>query len=161
MGKNKSPTLCQGSTRELALEHELERANQLTYHPGPDSGLWIGPSQHLPHLWTAGVCEDQSCRTKATGFPWLRATEGYPRGILVRIQYWWSSRSQRPPTGPITHCNVHSQVKLFQEKSVYRDTHMAAELQTGQLWQVLEKAVADRRGGCCPERSARFEGVGG
>lgn len=31
------------------------RADQLSYHPGSDPGLGVGPSQHLPHLGTAGA----------------------------------------------------------------------------------------------------------
>lgn len=34
--------------------------------------IWVGPSQHLSHLWMAGACED-----KAAGFPWHRNTRGW------------------------------------------------------------------------------------
>ena len=33
-------------------------ADQLSYPPGPDLGLWVGPRQCLPHLWTSGTCEE-------------------------------------------------------------------------------------------------------
>lgn len=31
--------------------------DQLSYHPDPEPGLGIGPSQHPSHLWTSGVYE--------------------------------------------------------------------------------------------------------
>jgi len=38
--------------------HELSwQADQLSYYPGQDPGLWVDPPQHLLHLWTVGACE--------------------------------------------------------------------------------------------------------
>ena len=54
---------------------------------GPDSGLWIGSPQHLPHLWTAGVHVVWSYRSKTTASPWHRTLTGYLRGAPRRIQY--------------------------------------------------------------------------
>jgi hypothetical protein len=48
-----------------------------------------------------------------------RATAGYPRGVLVRIQYWWYSRRQRPQTKSTTHCNEYLQVKKCGQKGRY------------------------------------------
>jgi hypothetical protein len=50
-------------------------ADQLSCYPGPDSGFWVGPAQHLPHLWSVGavkgpVLQIQSCRiSMAQGNP--------------------------------------------------------------------------------------------
>jgi hypothetical protein len=32
---------------------ESWQADKLSYHPGPDPGLWVGPSKRIPHLRTA------------------------------------------------------------------------------------------------------------
>lgn len=37
-----------------------------------------------------------SCGTKATRSPWLGSRAGYLRGVLVSVQDWWWTRSQRP-----------------------------------------------------------------
>lgn len=45
--------------------------DQLSYHAGPDLGLSVGPSQHLPQLKTAETHEGSSHGegTKAIGSP--------------------------------------------------------------------------------------------
>jgi hypothetical protein len=75
------------SAGELTLVVQIRQSqciDQLSYHPGPDPGLWLG--QHLPHLlkWVKG----QSYRPKAAGSLWHRATTRYLRGIPVRTQHW-------------------------------------------------------------------------
>jgi hypothetical protein len=67
-----------------------------------------------------------SCRSKAAGSPWHMATTGYLRGVLVRIQYWWCSRSQKTLTRPRSHCNEHLQVKMFEQKVCDIPWHTAA-----------------------------------
>lgn len=55
-------------------------ADQLSYTPGSDTGLWVSPSQYLPtsdlleYLW-----QGQSCRSKASGSTWHRVTAGQSR----------------------------------------------------------------------------------
>ena len=75
-----------------------------SYFPGPDLGLWVGPPQYLPHLWTDRAREG--------------AMTGFQREVLVRVQYWRCSRSQRPQNRPMTNCNEHLQVKLFGQKGI-------------------------------------------
>lgn len=48
--------------------------------------------------------------------PQHRATAGYPRGVTVRIQYWQCSKSQRPWTRPMAHCNEHLQLIMYELK---------------------------------------------
>lgn len=48
-----------GSTGERARVVVLRgnwQAEQPSYHPGPEPGLWDGLPQQPHHLWTAGVC---------------------------------------------------------------------------------------------------------
>ena len=50
----------QSSAGELTLVvwiRERWRDDQLSFHPGPDSGLSISPPQNLYHLCTVGTCE--------------------------------------------------------------------------------------------------------
>ena len=47
---------------------------------------------------------------------WHRVTRGYPRGVPVKIQYWWCSRIQRLLTRQMTHCNEDLQVKMCGHK---------------------------------------------
>jgi hypothetical protein len=47
-----------------------------------------------------------------------RITERSP----VRIQYWWSNRSQRPRTRPMTHGKEHLQVKMCGQRDTLWDT---------------------------------------
>jgi hypothetical protein len=95
-------------------ECESHRADQLSYHPGPGPGLWVGLSTSSMNHWS--TWRDRSCRSKAVGSPCHRATAGYLRGVSVRFQYWQCSRGQRPQTRPMTHCGVS-------EKVVYCATH--------------------------------------
>jgi hypothetical protein len=84
--------------------------NQLSYHSGPDPGLWVGPTSNSSmHGWS--MWKGQSCGSKAAGSPWHQATTRYLRGVLVRIQYWSCSRSQRPRIRRMTHCSEHSQYR--------------------------------------------------
>jgi len=103
----------------VASARESRQADQLSYHPGTDPGLWPGPPQHPPicellELVKRLVLQIQSCRVSMTQGN-SRRSERTP----VRIQYWWCSRSLRPRTRPVTHCNKHLQVKLFGQKCIY------------------------------------------
>lgn len=41
----------------LASVRENWQADQRSYHPGWEPGLWVGSPQHSLHLWNAGACE--------------------------------------------------------------------------------------------------------
>lgn len=63
------------------------------------------PNIDLLHLWAAGVYErvwSYRTRAKAPGSPRHWSTTGYLREALMSIQYWESSRSQRPQAKTIT-----------------------------------------------------------
>ena len=62
------------------------------------------PSVNFWSLWRGG-----SCRTKVAGSPWHRAITEYPRGVSVRMQCWWCSKSQRPWIRPVSFCNEYLQ----------------------------------------------------
>lgn len=70
---------------------------------------WSSPIS--THLWLVSMWRNWSCGTTAVGSPYLGATAEYLKGVLVRVQNWWCTRSQRPWTRPATHCNEHLQVK--------------------------------------------------
>jgi hypothetical protein len=40
----------------IAIPVKSWQANQLSYYPDPDIGLWVCLPQHVRHLWT-GVCD--------------------------------------------------------------------------------------------------------
>lgn len=44
-------------------------------------------------VWPAGA-HNCFCGTIATRSPWLKATAGYVRGVLVMVKYWWCTESQ-------------------------------------------------------------------
>ena len=46
-------------TSPCGADKEEPAADQLSYHPGPHPGLWVGSPQNL-HLWTAGARERAS-----------------------------------------------------------------------------------------------------
>ena len=53
----------QSSAGELALMVQIREswwADQLSYHPGPDLGLCIGPHPNLHHRQMVGICERAS-----------------------------------------------------------------------------------------------------
>jgi hypothetical protein len=72
--------LCWSCTGELALVVQIReslQANRLSYHLGPDPGLWIGPSQKsISSANNWGAPKGQSCWSKTAGCPWYRATTG-------------------------------------------------------------------------------------
>lgn len=59
-----------GGEPTLVVEvQERGLAELLSYHPGPDAGLWVYPPQYLPHPWIAAVpsiLQNQSFRTFMT-----------------------------------------------------------------------------------------------
>lgn len=110
------------------------------YHSGTGPRLWVGP-HHLPHLWVARAGEGAS---PADSFPQVpptghRATAGYGR-FFMRVQYFCCGRSQRPQTSLTTHCNEHSQVKLFEERSILCLTPQVPKpLQWTNMWWTFGK----------------------
>lgn len=71
----------QGNAEELTWVDTYRKswqAEQTSYHPGPESGLWDGPPQHPPCCWTAEACKGS--RSTATGSSWHKIAIVYPRG---------------------------------------------------------------------------------
>lgn len=65
-----------GSSLVMTLR-ECWRADQPSYHPCPEAGLWV--SLPLISTWTVGECEGgKICRSKATRSPWHRVNRRKP-----------------------------------------------------------------------------------
>lgn len=86
--------------------------NQVSYHQGPDPGLWNGPFQHPPRLWTVEREEAGTVHPKLQN-PQHRVAIEYPRRVPVKIQYWYR---------PMTHCTEHLQVKMYGLKFILCDS---------------------------------------
>lgn len=102
---------------------ESQCANQLSYHAGLESVLWIGPHQHLYYLWTklglrqGPVLLIQSCMTHTTQRS-NRITGRSPDVDLILMM------SQKPEISnrSITHCNEHLKVKVCGQRDILGDT---------------------------------------
>jgi hypothetical protein len=71
----------------------------------------------------------QSCRMSLT-----EAAAGDARGVLLRIQEWKCSRSQKPQARSIIRCSEHFQGKPFEEKGALRGYLKHATSSTGRWW---------------------------
>lgn len=105
-----------GSTVKLTLVswvQEIWWAHQIRFYPGTDTGHYVGPPQHLPHLWTAEAYEGAGpIDPKLQGLHDPGQQQKIWEKSRVRTQDWWCSRSQRPPTRPMTHCKEHLQAEI-------------------------------------------------
>lgn len=118
-----SLSLCLYKTEEFALETWIQESwwTQIPHRPRCRAFSWptltATPSVNCVRAWRV-----QFYRTRDSGPPWYRAKTEYWRGFLVRIQCWYCSRSQRPQTIQMTHCNENLQVKLFGKTDILYDT---------------------------------------
>lgn len=64
-----------------------------------------------------GLWREWSC-----GTPWPKATAGYSRGALVKLQHWWWATRQSPWIRPTTYYNKQLQVKLVEQKNILSDS---------------------------------------
>jgi hypothetical protein len=77
-----------GSAWDLTLVLRLLKswqADQISYHPDPDPGLWADPPQHIPHLSTTGVVHKSY--TKATPKLWALHNTGQWKNIWEESQW--------------------------------------------------------------------------
>ena len=82
--------------------------------------------------WSYGMIPSESPRHEAE--------KGYPRGILVRIQWLWSTRNQRPWPRLVTHWSEQLLGKLTGQKGMLCAMwHTKAPNVTRMNEQVLEK----------------------
>jgi hypothetical protein len=99
---------------------EIWQAGELSYHPGLDPGLWVGPPQQLPNLWSAGEYEGISpADTKMQDSHDTRQQQN----ILEESQRG-SSIDRVAETRALnqTHYNEHLQVKMCRQKSMLCET---------------------------------------
>lgn len=118
-----------GFANELALKMwESRNAGKLPlvqiYLSSPEPCLWIGPSQHLPHLWTDIVHErGQSYTCKSTGSP-----RHSNNRVSVRFQYQQNGRSQRLLARQRCFC------EHFASREVYRKSYTMGQTMDSILW---------------------------
>lgn len=167
-----SPDLSFGSA---ALKKKSPQDRQLWWHALGKAGSGLTNSTTTQAQQTQGfelphpnIFPSRSCwnvwrgrpyGSMAAGSLWLRATANYLK-VSMWVQYWCCSfRSQRLSTSLMTHCNQHSQVKLF--GLIWCVTHQsfqshyngrlcdgdAGETRSGMVWS--QNAAAETRVSHC------------
>ena len=114
------------SSGELALVAQIRESwwlDQLSYQPGPDPGLWIGPSQNLYHLRMVG-------RQKEQAVPKLPDFHDRRQPQDNWEESWWESNVDgvtiKEPktlnqTHDMAHCKQHLRVKICGQRDVLWD----------------------------------------
>lgn len=111
--------------------------NQLPSRPLSRALSWpTTTSTQSVNYWNTQ--RDRYYRIIATGSPQLRKTAGCPRGVLVRVQYGWGTKSQRPWTRSTTPYREQLLIKLFGQKQ-YTAWHTAAPRATKMNEWVMKK----------------------
>lgn len=116
------------------------------------------PTPASSHLGAAGMCEGAGpVDPIAAGSLWLRATANYLQ-VSMWVQYWCCGfRSQRLSTSLMTHCNRHSQGKLF--GLIWCVTHQS--FQCHYNGRVCDGDAGETRSGMvCSQNTAAETGAG-
>lgn len=90
-----------------AKEEVSENTMGIIYFRWNNTESCKSEQQHYPEVWEWQFYNKIIVSTDTRH----RATAGYPKGVLVRVQY-----QQRPQTTPMTHCNDNLQVTLYELK---------------------------------------------
>lgn len=135
-------------------------AYQLSYHPGPQPGLWVGPLWHLTHLWAARAHKGAGLVNHSHGISMTLANSEISaaevrgleadQGLIEMNIYMLSYLDKRG--NPVTHCSFqcHHNKCVMSTWEWWRSRVVHATLETWYLWQVWEKAGPDRGAGSLP-----------
>jgi len=96
---------------------------------GPDLGLWIGPSQHLPHGWIAGVHEGAGPTD-----PKLQDLHdtGQQQGIREESQWGFSTDGVADVGGLVPNQHVFA-MNIYEQKCVDKRVYCGSYCDTLQL----------------------------